>query len=329
MENKKSLFNRFSDLFKSKPWYLPFPPIIQDFAVRFASEDKSENNLFKQTKKMLLLKYKEIKLNKDLAELDYESLAKHIYSAVYEDDIILPNLIKIGDEEFLFQLYFEINDKPNSTDLKICIVSNPNCPVEIIQNAMSSEQPTELRKVSLLRNEVSYTEKVYALQDVLVGDSNLELKNYFSLNLQPTVSDVPGLMDLLSENALNNRMLTSLWLKYDKYCIKISGYICEGTDSYKTADLVLENTVLFREENQDNEIVQIGTFKNRDAATSFLKKKFGSIPFVVRDFVVPESELQTAAEIPGETEDAETYSVSEETTDNNTTYSKKGKHSKK
>lgn len=325
MENKKSIFNRFSNVFKSDPWYLPFPQIVQDFAVRFASDDNSEKDLFKQTKKQLLRKYKEVKSNKELAELPgTAAFAKHLTAAIYEDSDILPNLAKIGDEEFLSKLFFEINEKPNSTDLKICIVSNPKCPVEIVQNALSFEQPTELRKVALLRDELSYTEKVYALQDVLIGDNDLELRNYFSQNLQPTVSDVSALMDLLAENALNNNMLTSLDLKYDRYVIKICGYVCESENSYATADLVLENTVIFREESQNNEIVQVGTFKNRDGATSFLKKKFGSLPFVVIDFVVPESELPIEADVSIEIEN-----VPEETTDDKAKRSKKNKHSKK
>lgn len=320
MENKKSIFSRFSNMFKSEPWYLPFPQMVQDFAARFASEDKSENDLFKQTKKLLLRKLKEVKSNKELTELPgTEAFTAHLNAVIYEDDKILPNLATIGDEEFLSKLFFEINEKQNSTDLKICIVSSPKCPAEIVQNAMSFEQPTELRKVALLKDNVSYAEKVRALQDILVGNSNLRLKDYFSQNLQPTVGDIPALMELLAENALNKHMLTSLWLKYDRYGIKVSGYVCDG--SHATADLVLENTVLFREENKDNQVVQVGTFKNRDAATSFLKKKFGTIPFVVRDFVVAESDLPVEEEAFVEIEE-----VPAETTDDKT---KKGKRSKK
>lgn len=343
MENKKSIFNCFSNMFKSEPWYLPFPQTIQDFAVRFASEDASEKGLFKKTKKLLLRKYKALKSNKELADLFYkgdkkdkksvvfdsETFSKHLYAAIYEDDKILPNLIKIGDEEFLSKLFIEINEKPNSTNLKINIVSNPKCPVEIIQIALSVGQPTEVRKVALLRPELSYTEKVFSLQDVLVGDSCLSLKNYFSQNFQPTVSDVPALMDLLAENALIKNNLTSLCLQYERYIIKISGYICESDSSYATSDLVLENTVLFKEESQNNEIVQVGTFKNRDGAVSFLKKKFGCLPLVVNEFVVTESELPIEEETPAETGDVETAPNPEEPRDKKTKLSKKCKHPKK
>jgi len=325
MESKKSIFNRFSNIFKSEPWYLPFPQIIQDFVVRFASEDASEKDLFKQTKKLLLRKYKEVKSNKDFAGLDAAALAKHVDAVIYEDSNILPNLAKIGDEEFLSKLFFEINEKSNSTDLKVCVVSNPKCPLEIIESALSSEQPEELRKVALLKDELSYTEKMYMVQnDVLVGKSNLELKNYFSQNLKPTVNDVPALMDLLAENALNKNEPTLLNLQYGKYLIKVSGYICALDGHYATADLVLENTVLFKEEIINNELVQTGTFKNRDSATSFLKKKFGNIPFVVQEFVVPKSELPVKEEVSIEKEN-----VPEETTTDKKKHSSKSKKVKK
>lgn len=336
MENKKSIFSRFSKIFKSEPWYLPFPQVVQDFAVRFASEDKAEKDLFKQTQKLLMRKYKGLKSNKELADVFYkgdkkdkknivfdsEAFSKHLDAAIYEDDKILPNLITIGDEEFLSKLYFKINEMENSTELKISIISNPNCPVDVILDAISPKQPEALRRVGLLKNEVSYTEKVYALQDVLVGNSNLGLKNYFSQNLKPAVSDVPDLMELLADNALKNKILTSLWLQYDRYIINISGYICDLEASYATSDLVLENTVLFREEIQNGEIVKVGTFKNRDAATGFLKKKFGTIPFVAQDFVVPESQLPVEEEV-------ETEAVSEESPDDKKKDSKKDKNSKK
>lgn len=327
MENKKSIFNRFSNIFKSEPWYVPFPQIIQDFAVRFVSNDKAENRLFEQAKKQLLRKYKDLKSNKELSELpDSEGFTKLLDTAIYEDGTILPSLATIGDEEFLSKLFFEIDEKPNSTDLKICIVHNRYCPDEVILNALSSEQPEELRKVALLRDELSYTEKVEALQDALVGNNNLKLKFYFSQNLIPTVSDVPALMDLLAENALNKRELTSLILQYERYIIKISGYTCKSDGSYATADLVLEDTVMFREESQNNEIVQVGTFKNKDGATSFLKKKFGNLPFVVHEFVVSEEELPVEEDVSEETEEV---SVAEETTDDKTTCSTKNKRSKK
>lgn len=321
MENKKSIFNRISSMFKSEPWYLPFPQIIQDFAGRFASQDKVENRLFEQAKKQLLRKYKDLKSNKELSELPgSEGFAKLLDAAIYEDNTILPSLVTIGDEEFLSKLFFEINKKENSTDLKIGIVHNPCCPNEVILNALSPEQPEELRKVALLRDDVSYTEKVHALQDVLVGDSNLKLKNYFSQNLVPNVSDVPALMDLLADNAINHKTLTSLWMQYDRYAIKLSGFVCGAEDSYATADLILENTVLFREEIQNNEVVQVGTFKSRDSATGFLKKKFGSIPFVVHDFVVSEADLPVEEEASVEVED-----VSVEATDEKKKGSKKNK----
>lgn len=340
MENKKSIFNRFLSVFKSEPWYLPFPQIIQDFAVRFASEDTSEKNLFKQTKKLLVRKCKNLKSNKELAELffkgdkkdkknvvfDSAAFSKHLDAAIYEDEAILPNLIKIGDEEFLSQLFFDIDKRPESTNLKISIVSNPKCPIEILLAALSSEQPAELRKVALLRPEASYTQKMVACEDMLFGNSNLELKNYFSQNLISTVSDVPALMDRLADNALNKRDIISLTLQYDRYIIKISGYTYKSASEgfSATADLVLENTVMFREEVQNNEVVQIGTFKNRDTATSFLKKKFGNLPFVVHEFVVPESELPTETEASNEAE-----ATSDETTSDKKENSSKNKKNKK
>lgn len=286
------MFNNIANRFKRDPWYLPFSQTLQDFAVRFVPQDKEDKKIFSKTKSQLLRVYK-AELAKKL-DVEPDTFAQFLKEAIYADPIILPNLVKIGDEALLSELFYDLADNSMLIDINKDIVSKSICPIEIIKSALSSEQPAELRKIALLKPGLSYVEKVIACEDVLYGDENVELKDYFSKHLQPTAHDIPSLLEYLADNALNKKDITSLSLQYGSYILNFTGYTF-ANGKKATADIVLNDTVLFREDvrkaaSGDEETVQFGTFSDKESATSFLKKKFGSLPFVVNNFQVLASE---------------------------------------
>lgn len=286
------MFNNIANRFKRDPWYLPFSQTLQDFAVRFVPQDKEDKKIFSKTKAQLLRVYK-AELAKKL-DVEPDTFAQFLKEAIYADSIILPNLVKIGDEELLSELFYELAHNSMLIDIKKDIVSQSICPIEIVRAALSPEQPAELRKIALLKSGLSYVEKVITCEDVLYGDENVELKDYFSKHLQPTANDIPSLLEYLADNALNNKDITSLSLQYGSYILKFTGYTYANGQT-ATVDIILNDTVLFREDSRsvapgNYEIVQFGTFSDKESATSFLKKKFGSLPFVVNNFQVHEFE---------------------------------------
>lgn len=292
MSKDNSIFARFSKIFKKESWYLPFSQTLQDFVVRYAPENKEDKALFLKTKAQLRRIYK-AEAAKNL-DVEPETFSRFLSEAIYADDIVLPNLVKIGDEKLLSELFFELDRASMLPEIKESIVSKSICPVEVVSAALSSSQPCELRKIAMLKNCLSYTQKMILLEDVLAGDKVLELKKCFSLNVLPTADDLLPLMERLSDNALNKREITTISLVYGPHMLQLTGYTYEPVfeKCVGTTDIVLNDAVLFREDSRrinasETEVVQFGSFSNKEDAISFLKKKFGSLPFTVKSFEVP------------------------------------------